>query len=50
MRMHAPDCPSIMSGLFDSEIELNLTVINRSDYPKQGVLSKFNNVKFIDND
>jgi len=39
-----------MTELFDSEIELNLTVINRSDYPKHGVLSKFDNVKFIDND
>jgi hypothetical protein len=39
-----------MSELFESEVELNLTVINRSDYPKQGVLSKFDNVKFIDND
>jgi hypothetical protein len=41
---------NFMSELFNSEIELNLTVINRSDYPKQGVLSKFDNVKFIDND
>lgn len=38
-----------MTDLFESKVELNLTVINRSDYPKHGVLSKFDNVKFIDN-
>lgn len=41
---------SFMSELFDSEFELNLVVINREDYPTQGVLSKFNNVRFIEND
>lgn len=30
--------------------ELDLLVINRCDYPKSGVLSKFDNVRFIDND
>lgn len=32
----------------DTNIVMNLTVINRDDYPKRGVLSKFDNVKFID--
>lgn len=39
-----------MSEFIESDFELNLTIINRSDFPKHGVLSKFNNVKFIDND
>lgn len=30
--------------------ELDLLVINRCDFPKSGVLSKFDNVRFIDND
>jgi hypothetical protein len=34
----------------DRDINLDLTIINRCDYPKRGVLSKFDNVKFIDND
>lgn len=41
---------NFMSDLLDEDFNMNLTVINRSDFPKQGVLSKFNNVKFIDND
>lgn len=32
----------------EANIVVNLTVINRDDYPKRGVLSKFDNVKFID--
>ena len=36
--------------LTDAEIELDLIIINRCDYPKKGVLSKFDNVRFIDND
>jgi len=31
-------------------VEFNLTVINQSEYPKRGVLSKFHNVKFVEND
>ena len=34
----------------DRDISLDLTIINRCDYPKRGVLSRFDNVKFIDND
>ena len=34
----------------DYQLEYNLTVINRTDYPKRGVLSKFDNVKFVEND
>lgn len=41
---------NFMSDLFEKDFHMNLTVINRSDFPKQGVLSKFNNVRFIDND
>ena len=29
---------------------VDLIIINRCDYPKRGVLSKFDNVRFIDND
>ena len=39
-----------MTDLFKEEFEMNLVVINRQDFPKQGVLSKFDNVRFIDND
>jgi hypothetical protein len=41
---------NFMSDLLEQDFQMNLTVINRSDFPKQGVLSKFNNVRFIDND
>jgi len=41
---------NFMSELFNSKFELNLIIINRDDYPKKGVLSKFNNVRFIEND
>jgi len=37
-------------GLMSSSYQLDLTIINRCDYPEIGVLSKFDNVKFIDND
>lgn len=30
------------------EVHMNLTVINRDDYPKRGVLSKFDSVKFLE--
>lgn len=34
--------------LEECNISMNLTVINRSDYPTRGVLSQFESVKFID--
>jgi len=38
-------------GSFEAyELEFNLTVINRTDYPKRGVLTQFDNVKFVEND
>lgn len=39
-----------MDSFQDSTLEFNLTIINRTDYPKKGVLSKFTNVKFVEND
>ena len=30
--------------------DIDLIIINRCDYPKRGVLSKFDNVRFIDHD
>lgn len=41
---------NFMSNLLEEDLHMNLTVINRSDFPKHGVLSKFNNVRFVDND
>jgi len=37
-------------SLLSESYKLDLTIINRCDYPEIGVLSKFDNVKFIDND
>lgn len=34
----------------ERDLNLELTIVNRCDYPKRGVLSKFDNVKFIDHD
>ena len=34
--------------LEDHNLIIDLTVINRDDYPKKGVLSQFESVKFID--
>lgn len=31
-------------------VDMDLIIINRCDYPKRGVLSKFDNVRFIDHD
>jgi hypothetical protein len=39
-----------IDGLVESPCDLNLIVINRCDFPKSGVLSKFDNVRFLDND
>lgn len=41
---------SFIEQIIDSPCELNLVIVNRCDYPKRGVLSKFDSVKFIDND
>ena len=38
-----------ISSIFN-EVQLDLIVINRSDYPKNHILSKFDNVRFIEND
>jgi len=32
----------------EHDVHMNLTVINRDDYPKRGVLSKFDSVKFLE--
>ena len=34
----------------ESPLSMDLIIINRCDYPKKGVLSKFDNVRFIDHD
>tara|TARA_B110000285_G_C15017577_1_gene559849 strand:- start:304 stop:705 length:402 start_codon:yes stop_codon:yes gene_type:complete len=39
-----------VNELIQDECELDLLVINRCDFPKTGVLSKFDNVRFVDND
>jgi len=39
-----------INSMIDDQCELDLLVINRCDFPKKGVLSKFDNVRFIDND
>jgi hypothetical protein len=36
--------------LIEDQFDLDLVIINRCDYPKKGVLSKFDNVRFIDHD
>jgi len=32
----------------EHDLSMNLTVINRDDYPRRGVLSKFDSVKFLE--
>jgi len=39
-----------INDMSDEVCELDLLVVNRCDFPKTGVLSKFDNVRFIDND
>ena len=39
-----------ISSLTTDKFEFNLTIINMNEFPKRGVLSKFDNVKFIEND
>ena len=34
----------------EAPYNMDLIIINRCDYPKRGVLSKFDNVRFIDHD
>lgn len=38
-----------INTMLDEDCELDLLVVNRCDFPKTGVLSKFDNVRFIDN-
>ena len=50
------DSPAILnfkdfiSDLTGEPFDIDLVIINRCDYPKRGVLSKFDNVRFIDHD
>lgn len=50
------DTPSVtnfkdfVTYLAEDQINMDLVIINRCDYPTKGVLSKFDNVRFIDND
>ena len=39
-----------VNDLIEEPFDLDLIIINRCDYPKRGVLSKFDNVRFIDHD
>ena len=39
-----------VNDLTETPCDLDLVIVNRCDYPKKGVLSKFDNVRFIDND
>ena len=39
-----------VNDLTEIPCNLDLVIVNRCDYPKKGVLSKFNNVRFIDHD
>ena len=39
-----------VNDLIEEPFDLDLIIINRCDYPKKGVLSKFDNVRFIDHD
>ncbi len=41
---------SFIGDLTMDPYDLDLIIINRCDYPKRGVLSKFDNVRFIDHD
>jgi len=40
---------AFMDSIFE-DYQIDLIVIDRCDYPKKGVLSKFDSVKFIDNE
>jgi len=39
----------LIASIYPNSYKFNLIIINRDDYPKKGVLSSFNHVKFIDN-
>lgn len=39
-----------IADLTGEPYDMDLIIINRCDYPKRGVLSKFDNVRFIDHD
>ena len=39
-----------IADLTGDPFNIDLIIINRCDYPKRGVLSKFDNVRFIDHD
>jgi hypothetical protein len=39
-----------INDMSEDVCELDLLVVNRCDFPKTGVLSKFDNVRFIDHD
>jgi hypothetical protein len=39
-----------INELSGEPFEMNLIIVNRSDYPKRGVLSKFDNVRFVEDD
>jgi len=41
---------SFISDISDHHVEISLVIIDREDYPQSGVLSQFENVKFIKND
>lgn len=41
---------SFIESIFLTDYKIDLIIIDRCDYPKRGVLSKFDSVKFIDND
>jgi hypothetical protein len=41
---------SFISDISDQHVEISLVIIDREDYPQSGVLSQFENVKFIKND
>lgn len=41
---------SFIGDLANDAFDIDLIIINRCDYPKKGVLSKFDNVRFIDHD
>jgi hypothetical protein len=41
---------SFIEQIIDAPFTIDLVIVNRCDYPKIGVLSKFDNVRFIDND
>ncbi len=40
----------VISDLTGAPFDIDLVIINRCDYPQKGVLSKFDNVRFIDHD